>query len=84
VRGDNDGDGDGAGAMTTMTTTTMGVATLTTTTMWTLICKSSVHFYSLYYIHDVYGSLLSTMPDRVIFNEKKKVKFQLVFAWKTS
>jgi hypothetical protein len=78
VRGGDDGDDDGDGEGTGATTTTMGVATPTTTTMWTLICKSSVHFYYLYYIHDVYGSLLSTTPDHVIFNEKK-VKLQLVF-----
>jgi hypothetical protein len=79
MRGDDNGDGDGTGAMTTMR-----VATPMTTTMWTLICKSSVHFYSLYYIHDVYRSLLSTTPNHLIFNEKKKVKLQLVFTWKTS
>jgi hypothetical protein len=39
----------------------------------------SVHFYYLYYIHDVYGSLLSTTPDRVIFNEKKKSKTSACF-----
>jgi hypothetical protein len=72
VREGNDRDDNGDGEGTGVTTTTMGVAMPTTTTMmWTLICKSPVHFYSLYYIYDVYGSLLSTMPDHMIFNEKK-------------